>query len=278
MKKYSFLLFLQLFVYSLQAQDSISVHAPASENDSIKIQHETSVSTEGSEQGIWQMANEAYIKGDFRKAIDLYNSLLESGKESDVLYYNLGNAYYKANETTLAILNYERALLLNPGDGDTRFNLEMAKLKTIDKIEPVGRFFLSEWITSLRNVFSTNQWATIGIVSFLLLIGCLVLFFFSRQISWKKVGFYASIVLLVLTVSSNVFSYQQKKSLTDRNVAIISVPTVTLKGSPDNSGTDIVILHEGLKVTIKSKLGDWNEVILEDGTVGWVESKKIATI
>lgn len=98
-------------------------------------------------------ANEAYGQEDYIKAIELYEQTLrEQGVSSD-LYYNLGNAYYKHNEFAKAILNYERALLLNPGNEDARFNLEMANTHIVDKIDPVGKFFLSVWIDSLRNFF-----------------------------------------------------------------------------------------------------------------------------
>ena len=107
-------------------------------------------------------ANEAYGQEDYIKAIELYEQTLrEQGVSSD-LYYNLGNAYYKHNEFAKAILNYERALLLNPGNEDARFNLEMANTHIVDKIDLVGKFFLSVWIDSLRNFLSSNTWAVMG--------------------------------------------------------------------------------------------------------------------
>mgnify|MGYP002709029981 CR=1 FL=1 len=128
-------------------------------------------------------ANEAYGQEDYITAIELYEQTLrEQGVSSD-LYYNLGNAYYKHNEFAKAILNYERALLLNPGNEDARFNLEMANTHIVDKIDPVGKFFLSVWIDSLRNFLSSNTWAVIGIVSFLLFIGGLYLYLFSKSVA-----------------------------------------------------------------------------------------------
>jgi tetratricopeptide (TPR) repeat protein len=229
-------------------------------------------------QDMLKQANDLYISDKYQDAIDLYEKILREKGKSATVYYNLGNAYYKKNEIAQAILNYERALLRDPGNEDIRINLEMSKQKTVDKIEPVGTFFLTEWLTGIRNTYSTNQWAYAGIITFLLFIGCLVLFFFSRKRFLKKIGFYAGIVLLAGTISCNVFAYRQKQQLTAKNTAIIMAPTVTVKGSPDKSGVDIVVLHEGSKVFIKSKLGDWNEIILEDGNVGWIESNKIEVI
>ncbi len=223
-------------------------------------------------------AANAYSKGEFGKAAEIYEQLIKSNGESAELYYNAGNCYYKLNKTASAILNYERALLLNPGDGDTRFNLEIAKLKTVDRIEPVGKFFLADWMDSIQNLMSTNGWGISGVVCFLLLIGCLVLYFFSRKVLLKKCGFYAGIGLVILCLSCNIFSYNQKKKLTNRNTAVIFAPTVTIKSSPDNSGTDLFVIHEGAKVLIKSKLGEWSEVEIADGNVGWIKNSDIVVI
>ena len=223
-------------------------------------------------------AADAYSKGEFVKAAELYENTLNTSGESAMIYYNIGNCYYKMNKTASAILNYERALLLNPGDKDARFNLEIAKLQTVDKIEPIDRFFLSEWIESLQNIFGTNGWSKIGIATFLLLIGSLILFFFSRKIILKKAGFYAGIVCLVFTITCNCFAYSQKEKLIERNTAIVFAPTVTIKSSPDNSGNDLFVLHEGAKVLIKSRLGEWCEIQIADGNVGWIKNSNIEVI
>ena len=208
-------------------------------------------------------AEVAYTKEDYAKAIELYEGILKSNGESAAVYYNLGNAYYKAGKIAPAILNYERCLLLDPGDSDARFNLQMARQKTIDKIEPVGDFFLVKWFKSVENLGSADSWAKTGIVCFLLFIGCLILFFFSRWVRLKKIGFYLGIL---------------KIRVINRKHAIVFAPTVTVKSSPDASGTDLFVLHEGTNVTVKSTLGEWSEIELEDGNVGWMPSKDIEKI
>ncbi len=223
-------------------------------------------------------AEVAYTKEDYTKAIELYEGLLKSEGESAAVYYNLGNAYYKAGKIAPAILNYERCLMLNPGDNDARFNLQMARQKTVDKIESLGDFFLTKWFKSVENLASADSWGKIGIVCFLLFIGCLVLFFFSRWIRLKKIGFYLGILFLILVVFANIFGSDQKEKMTIREHAIVFAPTVTVKSSPDASGTDLFVLHEGTNVTVKSTLGEWSEIVLEDGNVGWMQSKDIETI
>ena len=223
-------------------------------------------------------AEEAYAKEDYTQAIELYESVLKSYGESAMVYYNLGNAYYKAGKVAPAILNYERALLLNPGDSDTRFNLQVARQKTVDKIEPIGEFFLTRWIGTVEDVYSADGWAKWGVASFVLFIGCLVLFFFSKWIRLKKIGFFAGICFLLISLVANLFADGQQDKLLHRADAIVFASTVTVKSSPDASGTDLFILHEGTKVTIKSTLGEWSESQLEDGNVGWMPSKEIQQI
>ncbi|GHT64740.1 hypothetical protein AGMMS50239_23010 [Bacteroidia bacterium] len=231
-----------------------------------------------SAQDLLQSANEAYAKGDYANAIEWYEAALKENGQSATVYYNLGNSYYKANKIAPSILNYERALLLEPGNGDIRFNLEIAKLKTVDKIEPVGEFFLTSWFRSVEDSLSTDAWSRFAIACFILLIGSLFLFFFSRKILIKKAGFYAGICLLVFVIFGNIFAYNQKKSLTQRDSAIIFVPTTTIKSSPDDSGTDLFILHEGAKVKLKRKSNNWNEIETAEGNVGWIKSGEIAVI
>ncbi len=223
-------------------------------------------------------AKTAYMQENYTKAIELYEELLKNNGDSYEVYYNLGNAYYKAGKIAPAVLNYERALLLNPGDGDVRFNLEMSRLKTTDKIETLGDFFLIKWFKSIQNMLNINMWSIIGIVCFILFIGCLTLFFFSKWMRLKKIGFYAGIFLLTIIVLANIFAWNQKKALTTRNTAIIFAPTVTIKSSPNVSGTDLFVLHEGTKVHIKSSLGEWYEIRLEDGKEGWIEKKELEKI
>lgn len=223
-------------------------------------------------------AETAYTKEDYARAIELYEAVLDSVGESAAVYYNLGNAYYKAGRIAPAILNYERSLLLNPGDGDTRFNLEMARGRTVDKIEPIGDFFLVKWFKAVKNLGSVDSWARLGIVCFLLLIVCLVIFFFSRWVRLKKVGFYVGILMILLIIFANVFASHQKSELVNRSRAIVFAPTVTVKSSPDASGTDLFVLHEGTDVDVKSTLGEWSEIVLEDGNVGWLPSADIETI
>jgi len=220
----------------------------------------------------------AYMKNDYASAIQIYEVLLNRGEAADI-YYNLGNSYYKAGDIAKAILNYERALLLQPGNGDIRANLEIARSKTVDKVEPVPEIFFVSWTKSLINSMSVDSWAVCGVVCFILLIVSLYLFIFSKQIVLKKAGFISGIVFLAVTILANVFANQQKDELTNRNSAIVINPSVTVRSTPSESGTSLFILHEGHKVGVKDgSMKDWKEIRLEDGKVGWVPASAIEII
>ena len=220
----------------------------------------------------------AYMKNDYASAIQIYEALLNRGEAADI-YYNLGNSYYKAGDIAKAILNYERALLLQPGNGDIRANLEIARSKTVDKVEPVPEIFFVSWTKSLINSMSVDSWAVCGVVCFILLIVSLYLFIFSKQIVLKKAGFISGIVFLAVTILANVFANQQKDELTNRNSAIVINPSVTVRSTTNESGISLFILHEGHKEGVKDgSMKDWKEIRLEDGKVGWVPASAIEII
>ena len=222
-------------------------------------------------------AEKAYVDGNYPAAAEQYEALIKNYGDAAEVYYNLGNAYYKLGRIAPAILNYERALVMNPGDGDTRFNLEMARQRTADRIEPADGFFGRAY-RSVQHLLSVDGWAAVGLICFVAFAGCLVLFFFSKWMRLRKTGFYLGLLLLFITIMANVFAWGERQDLIVRDAAIVFTPTVTIKSSPDRSGTDLFILHEGTKVTIKNTLGEWYEIRLGDGKEGWIPSKDLERI
>ena len=223
-------------------------------------------------------ADSAYVRGQYQQAIKDYEMLLKQGASAD-LYYNLGNAYYRSENITRAVLNYERALLLSPGDRDIRFNLQIARAKTIDKIVPESEMFFFTWYRSLVNLMSVDAWAWTALIALALLIVLLLVYLFSERIWLRKIGFFGGFVLLILFALSNLFAWQQKQDLLFRKGAIVISPSVTVKSTPAKNGTDLFILHEGTKVSITDgTMKGWMGIRIADGKEGWIESNMIEEI
>ena len=227
---------------------------------------------------LFNQANLHYKNNEFEAAIEKYEQILSDGYESSELYFNLGNAYYKIQNIGRSILNYERAKLFDPTNEDIQFNLELANSLIVDKIEEIPPFPIKIWFKRFVQLYSSNAWAIISMLSFIICLAVLLLYFFSKSISIKKISFWTSVLLLFLSISAFSFSNKNKKILTNRNSAIILSPSVTAKSTPDINGSELFVIHEGLKVEIVDILGEWSEIKLSDGNKGWVRISEIERI
>lgn len=219
---------------------------------------------------LFAKANDAYIQENYYKAVEWYDSIYTQGFESYDLLYNLGNSYYKLNEFAKAILFYERAKLLNPKNENVAYNLELANMHVVDKIDVLPEFFLRKWRKSLQTYFSANAWAKINLISVFLLFVSFIVYFFNRYGLVGKFAFALTILLFITSLLSFNFGSKQKKNILKHNYAIVMSHSVTIKSSPDNNGTSLFVLHQGTKVNITDQIGDWYEIKLSDGNKGWI--------
>jgi len=235
-------------------------------------------STLFAQNDLLRKANELYTQDKFTQAIDAYNQLLMTNLESPEVYFNLGNAYYKTNQFPKAILNYERAKLLSPDDEDINFNLQVANQRVVDSIQELPGIFVVRWWNSLVNSQTTDTWALISIIAFVLFLTLAGLYFFARSGDIRRVAFWTAFFLFIFSMMTWSFAARQKSRLVDHTYAIVMQPTVTVKSSPSEKGTNLFVVHEGLKVKITDKLGDWIEVKLADGNKGWLLTESIERI
>ncbi len=226
----------------------------------------------------FEEGNKLYTEGKFTEAIEMYEGVLQSGLESADIYYNLGNAYYKSGQLPEAIINYERALLLEPQDDDIRYNLQLSYNQTADQIDEVGTFFMTRWFQNIRNLNDSDGWAMWSILAFILFLAASGFFLFGRHVALKKTSFALALFFLIVSASTFAFSLHQKEKLVERSHAIVFTPTVNIKSSPADSGTNLFVLHEGTKVELVSKLGKWWNVKLEDGSEGWIHESDVEVI
>lgn len=225
-----------------------------------------------------QNADNEYAKKNYTQAIADYQELLKDGVSADI-YYNLGNAYYRTDNITQALLAYERAHLLSPGDADIRFNLEMARSKTIDKITPQSEMFFVTWYKALVNLMSVDGWAYTACLSLLIAIIAMLFYLFHGNDKVRAGGFYASITFIVIFILANIFAFEQRDLLINRTGAIITSPAVTVKNGPSANAGSAFVIHEGTRVDIIDKsLANWHSIRLADGREGWITTKQLEEI
>ena len=223
-------------------------------------------------------ADSAYARADYETAVKLYGKLAEQNPTTDVCY-NLGCAYYRIDDIAHSVLWFERALKLSPSDKEVLFNLEMARTKTIDKIIPQHEFILFTYFHQVTSWFSLRTWTTIALLSFVLMLVSLLVFWASGSVTTRKFTFSSAVVLLLLCILSNVCATQQRTFKQTHTSGIITSPAVTVKSTPADNGNDLFVLHEGSKVEIlDSSLKEWCEVSIADGKVGWIPKKSFDLI
>ncbi|MCU0456899.1 MAG: hypothetical protein MUE74_11405 [Bacteroidales bacterium] len=219
-----------------------------------------------------------FKEGSYEKALDEWLDLYNTGYRSADLAYNIGNAWFKLNNVPGAILFYERARLLKPADEDINYNLQIAKTLTVDRFEEIPELFFVRWYDFMALSLSSNRWARLSIAAFLLCLVFISAYFYSAKYRLKVLGFWLGLVLLFFSGSSLAFSLHNRKLVYDSSKAIIFSPVVNGKSSPDNSGTDLFMLHEGTSVFIEDQVSDWYEVRLSDGNKGWIPANSLEII
>lgn len=227
---------------------------------------------------LWDRANEAYVAGDFRTAADTYRLLLARGESSAKLYYNLGNACFKEERLGEAILCYRRALRLQPGNEDVRYNLGVAEARTKDTIERIPELGLATWVRSVRHPMGCTAWSLLSLGLLAAMFACGLFYLLSARLSLRKAGFCGMVAAAVLCLVATLFALGARREILDCSQAVVMASSVSVKSSPDRAATDLFVLHEGTAVEITDRLDDWCEIAIADGKRGWIEESKIETI
>lgn len=276
MKKILSVVFVFSIVFSCFAQDNVEI----ADSSALTVESSDVVKSMQivSPEDLIARASIAYDQGNYKQTIDDYESLISVYGTAPDLYYNLANAYFKDKNFAKAILNYERCLIYDPGNSDAKANIELAKANCVDKIETIQPVIFKAWSDSISNSMSCGNWSIFAIIFFLLFIICLFAYFFMRKVSVRKIGFYLGIVSIVFSLICNVYANQQNDRINIRDYAIVISPSVTVRSSPAESGTQLFTIHEGLKVKVRNTLSGWSEVELSDGNVGWLPSEAIEMI
>lgn len=222
-------------------------------------------------------ASRAYAGGDHARALLLFDSV-NTAFTSPALLYNIGNCHFKLNDIPHAILYYERALRLAPGDADVRTNLELARQNVVDRVNEMPTFTLGSTWGKLRGGRDPDQWARRSIWACLLLFATLAAAVLATQRTLRRVLFGVSGILFLGTLLAVSFAAFRDRELADGSAAIIMSAKVDVRSEPQENGTVLFVLHKGTKVTILQQENGWNEVQLANGSVGWMPPASLERI
>ncbi|GIV33751.1 MAG: hypothetical protein KatS3mg031_1286 [Chitinophagales bacterium] len=229
-------------------------------------------------QETFQKANQLYKEKKYSAAAALYDSLIQVGYTSPALYYNLGNACYKMGNIPLAILNYERAKKLAPSDKDIDFNLRLANLQVVDRVEPVPELFFVRWVKNFVASLSSDAWAMVALALIWTALLAGVLFLFIRNQLIRQISFLFMILTVLLSLSAVLLAWNQYRHQMKRTEAIVFAKNVYVKSAPDAQSTDLFILRQGTKIKLLEHEGDWQKIQLADGKEGWIKKEAMEII
>ncbi|MEY4462991.1 MAG: hypothetical protein RLY98_1532 [Bacteroidota bacterium] len=232
----------------------------------------------GFAQSGFEKGNVLYQKGQYEKAIQAYESVLDSHQQSAELYFNLGNCYYKLHQVAPSIYNYEKALVLAPDDVDITNNLKFAHKLTIDEVKDVPKVGFAKLLRDFTGMYHFNTWAWISVVFGFLFLGFFIGYYFSPTTLYKRIFFFGMflwLIFLFLSIGAGIF---EKNHFVNERPAIVFAEVVEVKSEPQKASPATFILHEGTKVFVEETLGKWKKIELTDGTEGWIENEAIREV
>ena len=224
-----------------------------------------------------KVGNDLYAAGKYKHAIEMYQKVLDAGYQAPELYYNIGNAYFRANNLAKAIVNYERALRLDPTNAKIKANLDFANQFVADRFEKVNEFFLKRWWHNLSLSLTADTWAKISVALFFVAMLGLWMFLFIKKTGWRKLGFASALIGVLLSALTLWLAVDNKRYFTKSNYAIV-LDTTSVRSSPSDAGTELFILHEGVKIKVLNRNDGWYEVKLPNGSIGWIKVDDVEKI
>jgi len=227
---------------------------------------------------IFDKANKQYQQGQYADAVAGYESILQQGLVSEALYFNLGNAYYKLGRIPDAIVSYERARKFDPSDEDLAHNLKLANLSIADRIDATPQLFIWDWWDGIKNSFSFPGITWTTYLAYLVTFVFLSLFVAGCSYRLRRLGLYGTFGSAGLFLLLLFLFFVKLSNATTSGEGIIMSNVVSIKNSPDQNSTDAFVLHSGVKVKITEQVGEWVQIRLADGKVGWMPRKNVELI
>jgi tetratricopeptide (TPR) repeat protein len=227
---------------------------------------------------VFKDAAQAYQQGNYPVAIEKYESILKAAVFSKELYYNLGNSYYRNNQTGKAILSFEKALRLDPSDKEIQHNLYLSQSHIIENIEPLNNIFIARWVKVLRGEFAANTWAYLSLLTLWLGVAGFILWLIGKERLWKKRGFISGLVFTPLSILLFFMAQKGASDLATNRFGIITIKETAFKTSADVTAPGSFMLHEGIKVEILDTVLNFTRILLPNSEEGWIDSNAVEKI
>ena len=232
-----------------------------------------------------ERANQAYKQELYNEALKLYLQEAEQTGVSSALYCNIGDTYYRLKDNVHAVLYYERALLLDPSNSDARFNLEFVRGK-MQLPDDAGDSWFSNWVDQTVSRLTSNAWAIIAIVTFLLFLAGVAAYMFLDSVLMRKIGFFGGAVMVVASILANLAAFHVYHKATGGNGAIIMPENVTLSTAPRaprDKEEEAFELQQGIRVEIVDSItdkatGKWLQVSTAGGHKAWLKAQDVEVI
>ena len=229
------------------------------------------------EEGISQYYKngmDAYKKGQYDLAIQEFESILSNNWDSPELYYNLGNAFFRSGNTAGAVWAFESCLNLFPTHSDAKYNLKLANLKVIDRMDLPDPPLYLQWYLGLKEQFTPTTWIHITLFIF---------FLFSLSVTVNRLFLFSLVqnlrgIILTIFFISLLLTFHAIWTDNSLNLGVIYSLKAEVRSEPNTFSTRLFEVHEGLKVSINQLENDWVKIELLDGKTGWISNDQIRLI
>ncbi|MBN2134857.1 MAG: SH3 domain-containing protein [Acidobacteria bacterium] len=227
---------------------------------------------------LFDEAGEYYRLGKWDYAAANYIKIIKSGIENHIIFYNLGNCYFRMKKIGPAMLAWEKALKLNPGDIQIEQNIAFASRMIADKFEEPERHFLAALFSGIVSLFSVNGWFIITIIFTWLGGTAFFIFQTTSKRVLKRVVMYLVIVFILFIFTTGILTYISYNKIESENYGIILAPSVQVRSGPGNNNPVLFVLHEGVKVNVESEQGEWTRISVPNGFNGWINKRTFGLI
>ena len=219
---------------------------------------------------LFNEANKYAENEEFSKAAETYQQLLKTGVQSAEIEYNLANTYLRMNELGEAILHYERAALLAPGDADIAQNLRLARERIESDIAPTPTFFLADTWNGLQDSLSSGLWSVLFLLVLAAAVGGFILWQLGTERTRRKQGFFAGVGLLPVALILFLLASGKARKEYNSGLGIVMTNKVALHAGAEENSPVIRELREGMKVKVSDNINNWYKVKLVNGEEGWL--------